>query len=185
MRGRALDDPGYEGAALIVDLSEHANSRIGHVPLREHPLEAAMLERASEDIRELVIGRILRGVEMGVGGAELRQHGVDHDRRVFARARRRRVRAETGALFLPVEAIEVGIVEAVAHQLPDLVEVRLISTWSGLVRFAGGFRVHRPRAERSRRREPGFPYVSLSLFSSAPAGWDRGMRRGPIALTAR
>ena len=36
------------------------------------------------------------------------------------------MRAEARALLLPVEAIEVGIVEAVAHELPDLVEVRLI-----------------------------------------------------------
>ena len=63
---------------------------------------------------------------MGVGGAELRQHRVDHDGRLFTRARGCRLRAEAGALFLPVEAIEVGIVEAVAHELPDLVEVRLI-----------------------------------------------------------
>ena len=32
MRRRALDDPGYERAALIVGLGEHANSRIGDLP---------------------------------------------------------------------------------------------------------------------------------------------------------
>ena len=126
MRGRALDDPGYEDAALIVGLGEHANSWIGYLSPGEDPLEAAMLEREDENIGELVIGWILWRVVMGVGGAELRQHRVDDDRRVFPRARGCRVRAEADTLLLPVEAIEAGIVEAVAHQLPDLVEVRLI-----------------------------------------------------------
>ena len=85
-----------------------------------------MLERENENIRELVIGGILRRVVVGVGGAKLRQHRVDDHRRVFRRARGCRVRAEADALLLPIEAIEAGIVEAVAHQLPDLVEVRLI-----------------------------------------------------------
>ena len=137
MRRPALDDPGYEGAALIVGLGEHANSRIGHLPSGEDPLEAAMLERAHENIRELVIGRILCRVEMGVGGPQLRQHRVDDEGRLFPGARGCRIRAEADALLLPVEAIEAGIVEAVAHQLPDLVERRLIdpadvaSGWPG------------------------------------------------------
>ena len=88
-----------------------------------------MLERERENIRELVIGWILWRVVMGVGGAELRQHRVDDDGRVFPGARGCRIRAEAHTLLLPVEAIEAGIVEAVAHQLPDLVEVCLI--WPG------------------------------------------------------
>ncbi len=63
---------------------------------------------------------------MGMGGAELCEHGVDDDRRVFPGARGRRVRAEADALLLPVQAVEAGVVEAVAHKLPDLVKVRLI-----------------------------------------------------------
>src|ERR1700677_4251188 len=126
MRGRALDDAGYEGAALIVGLGEHANSRIGYLPSGEKLLKAAMLERAHENIRELVIGGIFWRVIVGVGGAQFRQHGVDDHRRVFPRARGCRVRAEADALFLPVEAVEAGIVEAVAHEFPDLVEVGLI-----------------------------------------------------------
>jgi hypothetical protein len=129
MRRRALDDPGYERAALIVGLGEHANSRIGDLSPGEDTLEAAMLERAHENIRELVIGWILCRVEMGVRGAELRQHRVDDDGRVFPGARGCRIRAEADTLLLPVEAIEAGIVEAVAHQLPDLVEGCLI--WPG------------------------------------------------------
>ena len=85
-----------------------------------------MLERAGENIGELVIGRIVRRVVMGVGGAELGQHRIDDGRRVFSRASGCGLRAEARALVLPVEAIEMGVVEAVAHELPDLVEVRLI-----------------------------------------------------------
>ena len=85
-----------------------------------------MLERAHENIGKLIVSRILRGVEMGVGGAQLRQHCIDYSRRLFSRARGRRVRAEAEALILPVEATEMGIVEAVAHQFPNLIEVRLI-----------------------------------------------------------
>ena len=59
VRGRALDDPGHECAALIVYLGEHADPRIGNVPLWEDPIEAAMLERAHENICELVIGRLV------------------------------------------------------------------------------------------------------------------------------
>src|SRR3984957_5174766 len=103
MRGRALDDPGYEGAALIVGLGEHANSRIGYLPSGEDPLKAAMLERAHENIRELVIGGILRRVIMGVGGAQFRKHRVDNLRRFFPRARGCCVRAEADPLLLPIE----------------------------------------------------------------------------------
>ncbi len=124
--GRALDNPGYECAPLIVGLGEHANPRIGYVAAGEDPLEAAMLEGANENIRKLVIGRVLRGVEMGVGGAELGQHRIDRRRHVLRGPRRCGLRSEPGALFLPVEAIEAGIIEAVAHQLPNLIEVRLI-----------------------------------------------------------
>ena len=46
-----------------------------------------MLKRAGENVGELIIGGILRRVKMGVGGAELRQHGVDDGRRVFRERR--------------------------------------------------------------------------------------------------
>ena len=126
MRWRALDHPGEECAALVVGLGEHANSGIRNVPSRKHPLEPAMLERAGENVGELVIGRLLGRIVMGVGGAELGQHRIDDARRVLTGAGGRRLRPETRALFLPVEAVEAGIVEAIAHELPDLVEVGLI-----------------------------------------------------------
>ena len=126
MRRRALDHPGYERPPPIVAFGEHANTGIGDVSAREDPVQAAMLERAGENIGELVIGRIVRCVVMGVGGAELRQHRIDDGRRIFARASGCGLRAEARALVLPVEAVEMGVVEAVAHELPDLVEVRLI-----------------------------------------------------------
>ena len=69
MRGRALDHPGDECAALVVGAREHADSRIGHVALGKDTLEAAMRKRADEYVGQLVIGRFLRRVEMGVGGA--------------------------------------------------------------------------------------------------------------------
>ena len=83
MRGRAFDDSGYERAALIVGLGEHANSGIGHVRAREDPIEAAMLERACENVGELVIGGILGRIIMSVGGVELGQHRVDYSRSVL------------------------------------------------------------------------------------------------------
>ena len=85
-----------------------------------------MLEPAHENIRELVICGLVGRVEMGVGGAKLRQHRIDRRRQVLREPRRCGLRSEPSPLFLPVEAIEVGIVEAVAHELPDLIEVRWI-----------------------------------------------------------
>ena len=126
MRRRALDNPGYKGAALIVGLGEHANAWIGYLPPGEDPLKTAMLEREDENIRKLVIGWILRRVIMGVGGAELRQHRVDRHRRFVSRAPGYCVRAEAGPLLLPVDSIQAAIVEAVTHQFPEIIEVRLI-----------------------------------------------------------
>ena len=126
MRRGAVDHSGYEHAALAIGFGEHANSRIGYAARGEDPIEAVMLEPACENVGELVIGRFVRRVVMRVRGAELAQHRIDRRRRVFTGARGCGLRAEAGALFLPVETIEAGIVKAVAHQLPDLVEVRLI-----------------------------------------------------------
>ena len=77
MRGCALDDPRYESAPLTVGIGEHANSRIGDLPSGEDSLKAAMLERARENIRELVMGGFLWGVIVSVGRPKFRQHGVD------------------------------------------------------------------------------------------------------------
>ena len=85
-----------------------------------------MLERADEDVGELVIGRILRSIIMRVGGAELRQHRIDRDRRLLPRARGDRLRTIARFNLLPVEAVQARIVETVAHELPDLVEVRRV-----------------------------------------------------------
>ena len=152
MRGRALDYPGYERAALAVGLGERPDPRIGHLAVREQPLEATMLERAGEDVGELIIGRILRRIVMGVGGAELRQHRIDRDRRFLARARGDRLRAVARLDRLPVEAVQARIVEAVAHQLPDLIEVRRIRARPEIVGLAPGLSARRQGAEGGRPR---------------------------------
>ena len=112
-----------------------------------------MLERAGENVGELVIGGLLRRVIMRVGGAELRQHRIDHARRFLSIARGGGLRAIARAHRLPVEAVQARVVEAVAHELPDLVERRLIWPGGEVVGLAGRLSACRPRAERSRRRK--------------------------------
>ena len=152
MRGRALDRAGHESAALAVGLGEGPDSRIGHVALRERPVEAAMLERADEYVGELIIGRILWRIIMSVGGSELPEHRIDRDRRVLPRARGDHLRTVAGLDRLPVEAVQARIVEAVAHQLPDLVEVRRIQPRPKVVELAPGLSARRPGAERGGAR---------------------------------
>ena len=150
MRGRALDYPGYERAPLAVGFGERPDPRIGHLAVREQPPEAMMLERAGEDVGELIIGRILRRIVTGVGGAELRQHRIDRDRRVLPRARGDRLRTVARLDRLPVEAVQARIVEAVAHQLPDLIEVRRIRPRPKIVELAPGLSARRQGAGGSR-----------------------------------
>ena len=89
-----------------VGLNEYADTRIGYFgPSGKDPLQAAVFEREDEDVSELVVGRLLRRIEVGVGRAELPQHRVDHGRDVFRRARGRRVRAEADPRRPPTEAI--------------------------------------------------------------------------------
>ena len=157
MRRRALDCAGHECAAEGVDLGERPDPRIGDLALREHPLEAAMLERAHEDVGELIIGGILRCIIMRVGGAEVREHRIDHDRRFFSIVSGGGLRAVARAHGLPVKAVQARVVEAVAHEFPGFVERRLI--WSGrnVVRLARDLSACRPGAERSRRKSQDIP----------------------------
>ena len=147
MRRRALDRAGHESAALAVGLGECPDPRIGHVALRERPVEATMLERADEYVGELIIGGILWRIKMSVGGSELPQHRIDRGRRVLPRARGDHLRTVAGLDRLPVEAVQARIVEAIARQLPDLVEVRRIQPRPEIVELASGLGARRPGAE--------------------------------------
>ena len=82
-----------------------------------------MLERAGENVGELIIGRLVGSVIVRVGGAEFRQHRIDRHRRFLARAGSDRLRTVARFDFLPVKAMQARVVEAVARQFPDLVEV--------------------------------------------------------------
>src|SRR5208282_117837 len=128
MRRGPLDHAGYERPALIVGLGEDANPGIGHVAVRKEMLKPAALNGARENVGELVIGRIVRRVIARVGGAERRKHRIDDAGELIPRARRLGLRAVALAHRLPVEPIQARVVEAVAHELPHLVE-------SGAIRF--------------------------------------------------
>ena len=137
-----------------------------------------MLKRADENIRKLIIGRILRRVVMGVG--RTRQVSPAIVLIMAAASSRggggRDLRTEADALSFPVGGpVEVGIVEAVAHRFPDLLEIGLIGAGRRLPRTRSGSgpspaRSRAPRPPQERRK---FPCVSLSLVS-----WLRISLRG-------
>ena len=122
MGRRAVDRPDDEDAAGIVGLGEHADARIADLAVRKDALEAAPLERAFEDVGELIEGRVVARIEMRVRRVQGREHGVDGVRLLGGRTGRLGLRAKALARRRPVEAVEARIVEAVAHQLPDLIE---------------------------------------------------------------
>ena len=153
MRGRALDHPGDEGSALIVGLREHADPRIGHLARRENAFEAPTAQRIGENIGELVIGRILLRVVMRVRRAELRQHRIDDDGRIFRGARGSDLWAVTRTHRLPVYAVQARVIEAVAHGFPDFIEGRQLRYARRRLRLVLHLSPCRPCAEGSRGRE--------------------------------
>ena len=111
-----------------------------------------MLERADEYVGELIIGRIIRRIIMRVRGAEFGQHRIDRDRRLLPRGRGDRLRTVARFDFLPVEAVQARIVEAVANELRDLVEVCRVQARPEIAGLAPGLSACRPGAERGRPR---------------------------------
>src|ERR1700679_411848 len=72
----------------------------------------------------------------------------------------------------------MGIVEAVAHKLPDLVEVRLIRLERLLGGLARGFGAGRPCAERAHCRESeNFPACRLHPSYKLRLGGSRTLAR--------
>ncbi len=112
-----------------------------------------MLQSVGEDIGELVIGRVLARVVMGVRRAELRQHRIDRDRHCFSGARGLSLRAVALAHRLPVEPVQPRVVEAVAHDRPDFVEGLRTRLGRGGAGLAASLSARRPCAERSRGGE--------------------------------
>ena len=122
MRRRALDRAGDEQPAQIVGLGEDPDPRIGDLAVRKDPLQPAALERASENVGELVIGRLVPRIVAGVGGVQRAEHRVDGAGEVGARSRRFSLRPVLVPHRRPVDPVQAGIVEAVAHEIPDLIE---------------------------------------------------------------
>ena len=122
MPGGALDHAGHEGLAKIVCLGENPDPGVSHFAVREETLQPSAPKSAGENIGQLVIGRLVGGVIARVGGAEGRQHRIDDPGQLVARARRLGLGAVALARRLPVDAVETRVIEAVAHELPNLVE---------------------------------------------------------------
>ena len=122
VRRRPFDRPGDEQPALIVGLGEDPDPRIGDLAVRKDPTEPAVFERAGENVGELVIGRLVPRIVAGMGGVQRRQHRVDRGGEVGARPRSLSLRTILVAHRRPVDPVQPGIVEAIAHKLPDLIE---------------------------------------------------------------
>ena len=107
---------------LAVDLlGEHADAGIGDLVAGEifRDLPAQLV---GEDVGELVIGRLVARVVVRVRGAELGQHGVDGGGAFRFRLGVLVVGAVPVADCLPIEALQVTVVELVAHDAPGFVE---------------------------------------------------------------
>ena len=122
VRRRALDRAGDEQPAEIVGLGEDPDPRIGDLAVRKDPLQPATLERAGEDVGELVVGRLVPRIVAGVGGVQRAEHRVDGAGEVGARSRRFSLRPVFVSHRRPVDPVQAGIVKAVAHEIPDLIE---------------------------------------------------------------
>jgi len=86
-----------------------------------------------EDVGEFVVGGLVARVVVGVRGAELGQHGVDRGRALRVGLGARVVGAVAVADRVPVEALQVAVVELVAHDAPGfVVDLRIVLTGARL-----------------------------------------------------
>src|SRR5215472_2209068 len=122
MSGRVSDNTSDDSTALIVLVRKCADARIANLARRKDAIQAMTPQRIDEYVGQLVIGGILRRVELGVRGAEFRQHGIDNDCELFPGVSGISHRLVTHSYRRPVQSTEVSVVEAVAHRLPHLVE---------------------------------------------------------------
>src|SRR5215472_222275 len=113
MSGRVFDNTSDDSTALIFLVRKGADARIGDLARRKDAIQAATPQRIDEYVGQLVIGCIVRGVELGVRGAEFRQHGIDNDCALFPRVGDISQWLVTSSDRRPVQSMEVAIVEAV------------------------------------------------------------------------
>jgi hypothetical protein len=83
MSGRIFDNTSDDSTALIVLVRKCADARIADLARRKDAIQAATPQRIDEYVGQLVVGGILRRVQLGVRGAEFRQHGIDNDCKLF------------------------------------------------------------------------------------------------------
>ena len=79
---------------------------------------------AREDVEQLVIGELARQVVLGMGGAQLVEHGVERCGDLLARGIRRQGRSVRGAGLGPDPLDDSSIVEVLADEARDLLDER-------------------------------------------------------------
>ena len=118
--GQAGEHGADEGLA-VDHLGEHADARIGDGFVGEELRDIAA-QPVGEYVDELVIGGLIARVVVRVRDAELGQHGVDRGGAFRLRLGIFVVGAVPIADRLPVKALQVAVVELVAHDPPRFVE---------------------------------------------------------------
>src|SRR5215471_5848950 len=145
MSGRVSDNTSDDSTALIVLVRKCANARIADLARRKDAIQAVTPQRIDEYVGQLVIGSILRRVELGMRGAKFRQHGIDNDCELLSGLGGINQWQVTPSDRRPVQSMEVTIVEAVAHRLPHLVESSPTRLYRRSVRPRNRLAISRPR----------------------------------------
>ena len=146
--GRAAMVDGGEEHPPLQRTRHHADGGVSDTPVGKQCSQARGELVAREDVEQLVIGELARQVVLGMGGAQLAEHGVERCGDLLARGISRQGRGVRRAGLGPDPLDGPSIVEVLADQGRDLLD-GLRSGGKG-VDLGGGAKVEPQHADRPR-----------------------------------